>query len=318
MSIFVTGGAGYIGSHFCRQLAQQQFKPICYDNLSTGVKQNVLYGPLIEGDLLDIEKLEYALETYKPLAVAHFASTLSVAESVSDPKKYYRNNVIGSYNLFYLMKKHGIKYCLFSSSAAVYGNPLHIPIPENHPTNPINPYGKSKLYVEEMLKDFGLCSAILRYFNVAGRTQQHRQNHHNLSHLIPIALEVASGRRPILYVNGTDYLTHDGTAIRDYIHVEDLAVGHILALKKLLSHSESFTINLGSGFGYSIYQIIQAIEGITCRPLAIQIAPRREGDPPALVADTSKAKSLINFSCRLSSITSIIKSVWAENRLFSA
>ena len=239
VNILVTGGAGYIGSHTCKALAKAGFTPITYDNLTSGHEWAVRWGPLARGDILDRDRLDEVFRQYQPSAVMHFAAYAYVDESVEQPLKYYRNNVAGALNLLDVMREHGVNYIVFSSTCATYGLPQAIPMPEDHPQNPVNPYGASKLMVERMLTDFGtaygLRSISLRYFNAAGADPDGEigEDHDPETHLIPLVLETAAGRRPNITIYGTDYDTPDGTCIRDYVHVTDLAKAHVLALKAL-------------------------------------------------------------------------------------
>ncbi|MBI5483146.1 MAG: UDP-glucose 4-epimerase GalE [Deltaproteobacteria bacterium] len=316
MKILVVGGAGYIGSHMVRELIDKGFDPLVYDNLSTGHSWAVPEGSLIEGDLADTAALNRLFETVNIRAVMHFASSIQVAESVVEPLKYYRNNVANTLNLLAAMRQNGVKRIVFSSTAAVYGSPLSVPISEQAPLNPENPYGRSKLMVEQVLADcdhaWGLKSAVLRYFNAAGAHPSAAigEAHTPESHLIPIMLQVASGRRESVTIYGTDYPTRDGTCIRDYIHVCDLASAHSLALEALLDDSGSFVCNLGNGLGYSIQEVMEVGRAVTGHPIPVSIGQRRPGDPALLVASADKMRSEFGWKPRFADLPSIIGTAW--------
>jgi UDP-arabinose 4-epimerase len=309
----VTGGAGYIGSHTCKALAASGFEPVVYDNLSTGHRTSVRWGPLVEGDLLDRDRLTGALESYEPAAVIHFAASAYVGESVTDPGKYYRNNVAGSLSLLEACRAAGVRDVIFSSTCATYGIPEALPIEESTQQVPINTYGRSKLMCEHMLRDFaaayGSRFVILRYFNACGADPDGELGewHDPETHLIPRALMAAAGRLPFLSVFGNDYDTADGTCIRDYVHVCDLARGHIEAVRYLLAGGESVALNLGGGQGTSILGVLNAIERLTGRGVPIFVEPRRSGDPPVLVADAGQARARLGFIPSLSSIEAIVR-----------
>lgn len=315
-SVIVTGGAGYIGSHACKALHQAGFVPVSYDNLSHGHETAVRWGPLVVGDIDDRIELERTILRYKPVAVMHFAAFASVGESVSHPEKYYRNNVAGALTLFEAARANGLKAVIFSSTAAVYGMPKAVPIAETSELRPINPYGRSKLMMEQMLVDFheayGLASVCLRYFNAAGADPAGEigEDHEPETHLIPRALMAASGEIGELDLFGTDYATPDGTAVRDYIHVTDLAEAHVLALRYALEKGGATQFNLGTGAGFSVLEIIAAVERITGRKLPVRIAPRRAGDPARLVADPACAKRELGFVTHHSDIDSIVRTAW--------
>lgn len=322
LPILVTGGAGYIGSFVCKILKKRGFIPITYDNLSTGHKENVRWGPFVKGCLLDKKHLAEVFTIYKPIAVMHFAACALVVESILNPAKYYENNVQASLNLLETMKKNGVKNIVFSSSCATYGRPKSIPLTEDHPQAPINPYGKSKKMVEMMLEDyqvFGIQHAILRYFNAAGASEDGLigEQHDNETHLIPLLLETAMGKRKSFTIYGSDFPTKDGSAIRDFIHVEDLAVAHIKSLLYIMQKNQSLTLNLGTGKGCSVREMISAIEQYTKVNLPVTYAPKRIGEPSALVCDTAKAKKFLNFTCQHSSISNIIETAytWHQNLL---
>ncbi len=314
--VLVTGGAGYIGAHTCKALKQARYRPVCLDNLSAGHRWAVKWGPLINGDLLHPEVIDRAMVEYQPVGVIHFAALAYVGESVRDPQRYYRNNVIGSLNLLDSMRRHKVDKIVFSSTCATYGEPRLIPIPEAHPQFPINPYGRTKLMVEQALRDYGsaygLKSAILRYFNAAGADAQCEvgELHEPETHLIPLLLEVAAGLRENVTVFGQDYDTPDGTCVRDYVHVSDLAQAHVLALQTLDGGGGTQTYNLGLGRGFSVREIITAVERVTGKTLAVVDGPDRPGDAPTLVADATRARNRLLWEPQHLEIDSIIESAW--------
>ncbi len=295
-TFLVIGGAGYIGSHLVKALIEQQHQVVVVDNLSAGRASAVLGGELIIHNFDDREFLDALFSTKKFDGVFHFASQIVVSESVKDPGKYYRANTAATLTLLEAMRDHNVGPLVFSSTAAVYGEPLYTPINEQHPTNPLNPYGRSKLMVEQMLADFdhayGQKYIALRYFNAAGADPQARigENHDPETHLIPLALQAITVKRPPLQLFGQDYDTPDGTCIRDYIHVDDLASAHILAIKSLINGGSSSVFNLGSNHGYSVNEVIQTAAKVTGKQVPLTYAPRRPGDPATLVADASLAK----------------------------
>lgn len=300
-NILITGGAGYIGSHTAKAILKAGFQPIVYDNLSRGFKELVKFGPLVVGDLHDSAKLQETLAHYKPLACIHFAAFAYVGESVSNPGLYYRNNVLGSLNLIECLLAGGVNKIVFSSTCATYGQPDVAFISESCPQKPINPYGHSKLMVEQLLKDFdvshGLKSVSLRYFNACGADAEGEigEMHDPEPHLIPRIIMAAQGRIPHIDVMGTDYPTPDGTAIRDYIHVEDLATAHVQAMNYLLNGGSSDAFNLGTGKGNSVKDVIAAVRRASNRDVPVNYVARRAGDPAQLVADNSKAKTVLGF-----------------------
>ncbi len=314
-TILVTGGAGYIGSHVCKALASAGFLPLSFDDLSRGHEWAVKWGPLVRGTLLDGAALDAAMAAHRPLAIIHLAGFTYVGESVRDPLLYHTNNVAGSLSLLAAASRHGIGSLVFSSSAAVYGDPLATPIPESHPMAPINPYGFTKMAVERFLADVevatGMRSISLRYFNAAGADPDGEtgEAHDPETHLIPLVLAAVRGGRPItLY--GDDYDTPDGTCIRDYIHVTDLAEAHVLALRSLLDGGPSSALNLGTGSGLSVREIVTAAERTTGRPVPFAMGPRRPGDPPRLVSDAALAHRELGWTPRHSEIGSIIGTAW--------
>ncbi len=296
--VLVTGGAGYVGSHACKALAGAGYLPVVYDNLTTGHRDLVRWGPLEEGDLLDDERLDAVFATHRPQAVLHFAALSVVGDSVREPERYRRNNVAGSLALIAAMGRHGVGRLIFSSTAAVYGVPQVIPITEETPLQPINPYGETKLAIEQALAASGLAWTALRYFNAAGADAQGDTGEHHVaeSHLIPIVLDVALGRRPSISVFGTDYDTPDGTCVRDYIHVTDLADAHLRALRRLEGGGASAVFNLGTGQGTSVRQIIDTVRQVTGHAIPVETGPRRPGDPPALVCSNAAAREALGWS----------------------
>lgn len=315
-AILVTGGAGYIGSHACKALARAGYLPVTYDNLSRGHREAVRWGPLIEGDLGDRGRLDETLRSHAIAAVMHFAAFAYVGESVEQPGLYFRNNTVNSLTLFEAMLAAGVKRIVFSSTCATYGLPETMPITEDAPQRPVNPYGESKLMIERALHWLdgtdGLRHAALRYFNAAGADPEGEigEHHDPETHLIPLILDAAAGRRPAIDIYGTDYPTPDGTAIRDYIHVQDLAEAHVLALRHLLDGGESLALNLGTGEGHSVRATIAAAEVVTGRAIPRRETKRRAGDPPMLVADPARARQRLGWTPRLSDLERIIATAW--------
>lgn len=314
--IFVTGGAGYIGSHVVKALGEKGYEILTYDSLSHGYRNAVLYGDLVVGDLADTTLLDRTISAYKPDAVMHFAAFIEVGESVKDPIKYYRNNVANTINLLNVISGQGVVKFIFSSSAAVYGNPGKIPIPEHEAIKPINPYGESKAIVEKVLSDLSAAAdfsfASLRYFNAAGAEPGARigERHNPESHLIPLILKTAKGERESMDIYGYDYPTSDGTCIRDYVHVEDLADAHLLVLQYLLDGGRSDFLNCGYGHGYTVKEVIEAAIKLTHTDFAVNVTDRRAGDPPVLVADSSKLKRDLAWRPRYDDLEYIIKTAW--------
>ncbi len=314
--VLVTGGAGYIGSHTCKALADAGFIPVVYDSLLTGAKEAVKWGPLVVADLNDRGALDRAIEEYHPVGVIHFAALIAVGESVAHPAKFYWNNVVGSLNLLEAVKDHKIPAFIFSSTAATYGIPEGDTVDELSPQRPINPYGNTKFFVEKMLADFerayGTRYVCFRYFNAAGADLDGElgPNFKRATHLIPLIIQAAAGKRPHLEVYGTDFPTPDGTGIRDYIHVADLARAHVLGLKYLLEGNQSVTLNLGAGQGYSVKEVIQTAQKVIPYPIPVVYSDRRAGDPPAVVADSQKAKEVLGWEAEHSDLESIIRSSW--------
>jgi UDP-arabinose 4-epimerase len=319
-TVLVTGGAGYIGSHACKALSHVGYLPVVYDNLSSGHDWAVKWGPLEKGDILDRGRLNEVLAQYQPEAVMHFAALAYVGESVVDPGKYYKNNVSGSLTLLEAMLEHKTHRIVFSSTCATYGIPTVIPIQEDTPQRPINPYGASKFMVERILQDFGsahgLKSIALRYFNAAGADPEGElgEDHDPETHLVPIVLNVILGRRPHITIFGTDYDTPDGTCVRDYIHVTDLAEAHVTALAALEAGAPSQVYNLGNGSGFSVAEVISAASRITGRRVSVIEGPRRVGDPPRLVADTMRARQQLGWAPKYSDLSNILETAhrWLE------
>ncbi|KAA6183963.1 UDP-glucose 4-epimerase GalE [Thiohalocapsa marina] len=315
-SVLVTGGAGYIGSHACKALAQAGYQPVACDNLVYGHPWAVKWGPLEQGDIADRAWLDALIARYRPVAVMHFAAYAYVGESVQDPGKYYRNNVAGTLTLLEALRDHQVRHCIFSSTCATYGVPAVMPIDEATPQAPINPYGASKWMIERILADFevahGLRSLSLRYFNAAGADPDGEigEEHAPETHLIPLAIQAAQRGEPALAIFGTDYDTPDGTAVRDYIHVTDLAVAHVKALEDLLAGGASGALNLGTGQGYSVREVVEAVEVVSGRPVPVREAARRVGDPPVLVADPRRAMQRLDWQPRYSSLSRIVETAW--------
>ncbi len=315
--IIVTGGAGYIGSHACKALAKAGYAPVAYDNLVYGHEDAVKWGPLEIGDILDADRLSAVFEKYRPAAVMHFAAYAYVGESILEPGKYYRNNVTGSLTLLDAMKRHDVGRLVFSSTCATYGNPVHDLIDETHPQVPVNPYGATKLVMERALKDYqsayGLDWISLRYFNAAGADPDGEigEDHNPETHLIPLAVDAALGRRDALHLFGADYETPDGTCIRDYVHAADLADAHVRALKNLENGEACQALNLGSGTGHSIRQVLSKLSALCDRPVPVIEAARRVGDPPILVANAARARHVLGWQPRHSDLDTILKTALA-------
>jgi len=319
-NILVTGGAGYIGSHACKALARAGYTPVAVDNLVYGHTWAVRFGPFEQVDILDREALDRVFATYRPEAVMHFAAYAYVGESVTDPGKYYRNNAAGTLTLLEAMRDNGCGRIVFSSSCAVYGLPQSASLAENHPQAPVNPYGMTKAMSERMITDFGaahgLNSVCLRYFNAAGADPEGDlgEDHSPETHLIPLAVEAALGKRPPLKVFGTDYDTPDGTAVRDYVHVCDLAEAHVAALRFMEGAGAGGTvmeaINLGLGQGSSVAEVLAAVEAVSGKPVPHGNAPRRAGDPPLLVAQAGRAEAVLGWRPRFTDLKDIIRTAW--------
>ncbi len=316
MRVLVTGGAGYIGSHAAKALAKAGHEPLVLDNLSAGHRWAVKWGPLFEIDLKDAERLPLIMKQERVEAVMHFAASLLVGESVELPRKYYWNNVVNTLHLLDAMQDAGVKIIVFSSSAATYGNPQQVPIPEDHPKEPVNPYGETKLAMERALQWYGnaynLKWMALRYFNAAGADIDGElgECHDPEAHIIPLTIKAARGERTHVEIYGTDYPTPDGTALRDYIHVTDLGDAHVRALEHLARGGQSRALNLGTGQGYSVREVISAVGKISPRPVPFREGPRRAGDPPVLVADASNAAKILGWKPQHSELDSIIRDAW--------
>ena len=316
MSILVVGGAGYIGSHMVKQLATSGADVVTIDNLSCGYRDAVKYGEFVEGDLGDPAVLDHVFNNYSIDAVMHFAAFIEVGESVTDPAKYYRNNVLNTMVLLDAMIQHGILQFIFSSTAAIFGEPEYTPIDEKHVKQPINPYGHTKLMVEQILQDYdsayGLKSTCLRYFNAAGADPDGDlgERHDPESHLIPLILQAASGRREDIKVFGTDYPTEDGTCVRDYIHINDLCKAHSLALEHMQQTGRSARYNLGNGKGFSVQQVIDTTRAVTGRDFTVTRTERRPGDPAVLVADSQRARQELGWRPEHEDLESIIATAW--------
>jgi UDP-glucose 4-epimerase len=316
MTVLVTGGAGYIGSHAVRALKKSGFKTLVLDNLIYGHAEFVEPDELIKGDLADVELLDRVFQSNKIEAVLHFAAYAYVGESVSNPSKYYHNNVGCTLNLLDAMVKYHVNHIIFSSTCASYGEPIHIPIDERHPQQPINPYGRSKLMVEQILEDYDraymIKSVRLRYFNAAGADTDGGigEDHNPETHLIPLILDVAINNRPHISIFGTDYDTPDGTCIRDYIHVSDLAEAHVLALKYLQNGGETDYFNLGNGNGFSVKEVIDVARKVTGKEIPAVYADRRPGDPGELVGSSKKIKEVLGWSPKFANLETIIQTAW--------
>jgi len=317
MKILIVGGAGYIGSHINKELTKKGFETVVFDSLVKGHQEAIKWGEFFQGDLANIEDLRQVFSKYKIDAVLHFAAFIEVGESVKDPQKYYQNNVKNTLNLFQVMLENDVKKIIFSSTAATFGNPQYTPIDEKHPQIPINPYGQAKLMVEKILADYdfayGLKYVALRYFNACGADLDNEigENHTPESHLIPLILDAAIGKREDIKIFGTDYPTPDGTCVRDYVHVTDLAQAHILALQYLLNGNDSNSFNLGNGKGFSVKEVIDATKKVTGVDFKVTEVERRAGDPPELVADSTKAKQVLKWQPQYADLETIVKSAWA-------
>lgn len=315
MKVLVTGGAGYIGSHTTKLLAEKGFEPVVLDDFRSGHRWAVQWGTLVEGDLADSALLKRIFAEGGIKAVIHFAGEIQVGESVKDPRKYFWANCVNTLKLLDSMREASANCIVFSSSAAVYGDPEVVPIPEDHRTQPVSPYGESKLFVEQALRSYGLAYGLrwmaLRYFNACGAGDKLGEAHDPETHLIPLAVRAALGERPYLEIFGTDYPTPDGTALRDYIHVLDLAEAHLAALRHLLDGGQSYALNLGAGQGHTVREVIAAVDRCASpRRVPFRDAPRRAGDPPSLVADPSLARQVLGWEAQHSSLEEIVRSAW--------
>lgn len=320
--VLVIGGAGYIGSHTCKVLANSGYEPVVFDNLSEGHREFVQWGKLIEGDILDKAAITSAIQTMAPVAIIHFAAFAYVGVSVREPLDYYRNNVAGSINIIEAAVENDNIPIVFSSTCATYGMPEEQPISERTPQNPINPYGRSKLMVETILKDadsaYGLPSVCLRYFNACGDDPDGDvgEDHREETHLIPRAIFSALGMISDFEVFGGNYDTRDGSPVRDYIHVLDLAQAHVLSLQYLLDGGASNQFNIGTGTGISVFELLSSLEDLVGQPVPRNVGPKRAGDPPLLVADPTKARDVLNFSPRYSDVETILRTAydWHKRR----
>lgn len=315
--ILVTGGAGYIGAHTVKRLNAAGFETVVYDSLATGHRDFARWGGFIQGDVNDAEALDRLFTSRDIDAVVHFAAASQVGESVREPLRYYQNNVGGTISLLAAMRRHKVQTLVFSSSCSVYGPPFEGLLTEDHPCAPISPYAKTKRMMEEVMEDMahagGLRYTALRYFNAAGADPEAEvgERHNPETHLIPLVLQIALGQRERLDIFGDDYPTPDGTAIRDYIHVQDLADAHILALRHLQRGGASGAVNLGNGQGHSVRQVVDAAREITGHEIPVRLAPRREGDSPRLVGDATKARSVLGWNPAMADIREIIATAWA-------
>ena len=315
-AILVTGGAGFVGSHTCKALANAGYLPVVFDNLEQGHERAVKWGPLEHGDLRNSDNLNRVFTSYNPWAVIHFAAYAYVGESVNDPAKYYDNNVGGTAKLVAACAAHGCGHVVLSSSCATYGIPERLPLTEDSVQQPVNPYGYTKLVVERLLKDaekaYGLRNVCLRYFNAAGADPEGElgEGHDPETHLIPLVLFAAMGRRPLVEVFGNDYPTPDGTCIRDYVHVSDLAQAHVASLEWLAADKPSLVLNLGSGRGFSVAEVIKTVEKVTSRQVPVKVGARRPGDPAVLVSDSRKASNLLGWAPKFPKIEEQIVHAW--------
>ncbi len=314
--ILVTGGAGYVGSHACLALAEAGYQPIVLDNLERGHASAVQWGPLEKVDLRDRAMVESVITRHAPEGVLHFAALTYVGESVEVPHRYYETNVLGTLHLLAAMRKQGIDRIVFSSTCAVYGEPQKLPLTEDHPHAPLSPYGETKHLVERMLQDFhaayGLRSVALRYFNAAGADEKGRigEDHQPEFHAIPILLDVAKGKRPQFKVYGSDYPTPDGTCIRDYVHVTDLATAHVAALRRLENEAVCEAYNLGSEKGFSVLELISAVERVTQKKIPFEKTARRRGDAATLVGDSTLARKILEWNPKNSDLNTLVRTAW--------
>src|SRR3990167_9340426 len=314
-AVLVTGGAGYVGSHCCLALAAAGFRPVVFDNLSNGHREHVQWGPLEVGDIRDAARLDAVFAAYAPVAVLHFAGRIEVGESVKDPCAFYDHNVGGAITVIEAARRANVNVMVFSSTCAIFGEPAILPMDERHPQAPLNPYGRSKLMVEQVLVDYdrhvGFRSAVMRYFNAAGAEPEGRigEWHDPETHAIPVAIQAALGQLPNFTIFGDDYDTRDGTAVRDYVHVLDLADAHVAALKRLLAGGSSEAFNLGAGTGTTVRELVDGVVRATGKPLPLRMAPRRPGDAPVLVADNTKARQVLGWTPSRD-LDAILSSAW--------
>jgi UDP-arabinose 4-epimerase len=317
MRILVTGGAGYIGSHTAKLLATAGHEPVVFDDMSQGHEWAVKWGPIERGHLSDQARLAEVFASRKFDAVVHFAASALVGESMTNPTKYFRNNTGGTLNLLDAMQTAGVRTIVFSSTCATYGDPIRVPIDESHPQAPVNPYGESKLMVEKMLRWYGDVHGLrwmaLRYFNAAGAdpAAEIGEEHDPESHLIPLVIGAAQGTRPPVKIFGTDYPTPDGTAVRDYVHVMDLADAHLRALERLGAGTPSQAINLGTGRGHSVREVLDMVAHVSGKAVPAIEAPRRAGDPPELVAAPARAHEVLGWTCQYAGLETIVRHAWA-------
>lgn len=322
-TVLVTGGAGYIGAHTCLRLSEAGFTPVVYDDLSNGHRQFVKWGPLEVGDIRDGARLDAVFAAHRPVAVVHFAALIEVGESVKSPGRFYSVNVGGAISLIEAARRAGVDKLVFSSTCATYGEPVSVPMDETHPQAPINPYGRTKLMVEQALADYdryaGFRSVSLRYFNAAGGDPEGRigERHEPETHAIPLAIQTALGLRQGFKLFGADYDTRDGSAVRDYVHVLDLADAHVLALQHLLRGGASDVFNLGTGAGTTVKELLAAIRRASNAPFEVEEVARRPGDSPALVADNRKAREVLGWSPRFT-LEDVVASAWAWHRVHEA
>jgi len=316
VSVLVTGGAGYIGSHACKALSASGFNPVTFDSLEHGRRSAVRWGPFVHGEVGDTQLLSRTVREYRIEAVIHFAAYAYVGESMHAPERYFRNNVAGTLSLLDAVRANSVEHIVFSSTCATYGLPDSVPIDEAHPQRPVNPYGESKLFLERALHWYGMAHGLrymaLRYFNAAGADSDGEigECHDPETHLIPSVIEAALGKREVIEIYGTDYPTPDGTAIRDYIHVTDLADAHVRALRYLRANGESSYLNLGTGNGYSVREVVDAVSACAGRPIPVRECARRPGDPPVLVADASRARRVLDWEPRYSGLETIVATAW--------
>lgn len=314
-TVLVAGGAGYVGSHTCLALAEAGFLPVVFDDLSNGHREHVQWGPLEIGDIRDRSRLDAVFAKHAPVAVLQFAARIEVGESVKDPGAFFDNNVGGTFTLIEAARRAAVQAMVFSSTCATFGEPVRLPMDEDHPQAPLNPYGRSKLMVEQALADYdrhvGFRSMVLRYFNAAGAEPEGRigEWHEPETHAIPLALQVALGRHPHFTIFGGDYDTRDGTAVRDYVHVLDLADAHVLALRRLIAGGASARYNLGTGHGATVRELVAAVERATGAPLPVVMAPRRPGDAPILVGDNARARAELGWAPSRD-LDAIVASAW--------
>ena len=314
--ILICGGAGYIGSHVNKLLSNHGYETVVFDSLIYGHREAVKWGTFIQGDLKNISDIEGVFQRYSIEAVFHFAAFAYVGESVKEPEKYYYNNIVNTLNLLHVMRKYGCKKIIFSSSCATYGEPEKMPITEQMPQNPVNPYGFTKLAVEHILQDYqrayGLEYVVLRYFNAAGADPDGEigESHDPETHIIPLVLDAVSGKRPDIKVFGTDYPTPDGSCVRDYIHVSDLAEAHLLSLNYLENGGKSDCFNLGNEIGTSVLEVVNAVKHVTGQDFPVTFAPRRQGDPAILVGSSEKARTVLDWKPQFADINTIVRHAW--------